>query len=214
MSHYRLPIATHPITEPVETLEQAQRALESDAAWFGFSDPRNVSVQPGGSELGLDRERWAEEATARRVERMALLMWHDRQQWKDEPELGLVPALNVVGFKATYYFNGPDSNATLGCSELVCVPGLTPLQERLAKEAFQEVLATRWNIEDKTSPMRGLLHVLANRKPQHTQVDLSSLERLRSSLMLPEQAAQWRARLLDNALGDEPCPAASRGPRL
>lgn len=211
---YRLPIALHPINEPVRTLEQARLALASDSAWFGSMNPQNNRVQPGGCEVGNDSKAWSELASQRRVERMALLMWEDRQQWKDVPELGLVPALDVLGFQAEYHFNGPDNGASLGVPKLRFSPGLSPEQEREAAAAFREVLATRWDEMDEGSPMRGMLHVLANREVKKAAVSLESLEALRESLMLPEHAAQWRAQALEKAWAEEKTSPVRRGPRL
>ena len=214
MSRFRLPIALHPINEPVRTIEQARLALASDSAWFGSMNPRNNLAQPGGSAVGNEAGSWSALASQRRVERMALLMWEDRQQWETVPELGLVLALNVLGFEAEYHFNGPDHGASLGTSRFRFVPGLTPEQEREASAAFREVLATRWDEMDEASPMRGMLHVLANREVKKAEVSLESLDSLRESLMLPDHAACWRAQALEKAWAGERTSPSPRGPRL
>lgn len=207
------PIAEHPLTQPIRSLEQARAALRSDNAWGLVSSAR---FQPDAEALEgkTESDLWAW-AAERRCERLAYLLWHDRTQWTTFPELGFPFALGVATCQATYQFNGPDEPAQLNLGRFTFAPGLTREQEREAADVFRKITDTRWSEEVPDSPMRGLLQLVANRKPQSLVLDLTSFEALRAGICLPEHLARWRADELEAGWEHAPlAPSGARRPRL
>lgn len=205
--------ATHPLTRPVDTLAQAATVLEEAGCWFGlahgYGQPAEHALLPGVAEApeGTD---WKTLLQLRQMEAVALRLWHARQEQSRFPELGLSELADLSGLTVRYIFNGPDSPPMLALAKPEFA---TPAADEddvksLHRARLLDHMRQHWHPDRPSSPMFGLLRVLANRNPQVVALDFSSPAALLDSLMTDPERALRRSCWLELAL-----PAGTDRPR-
>lgn len=207
--------AFHSLAHPVQTLEQARAVMKSLEAWGVLGsrpitsdwERNRVAVLPGTAELLAKGANLRQVAEVRQMEAIAFCIEDEKRRWMDSPELGLAELSSLVGFKVSYFNNGPDDPATMGMSNPVFSSAGSAEQSELRSKAFDR-LRVFWSKDAPQSPLCGILRLLANRTPAVWEADITSRQTTLESLMGAQDYAAHLQSLFDDRL---PEPQASRG---